>query len=281
MSGGVVTKKTIVCVDCSNDFETEELGFCGVDLTNIRCPSCRQKARENMEQKAMAKVEFDIARRRRHFRQTCGIPKRYMNEEFGTFDKTIQPDAYKRCLKYAQKYKVEKPELDSLIISSPGINGTGKTHLVCAIAHNILNNWQGKPDRCPVHFVTEPDLFSRIRATYDKKEFLDAVMSENEQEVINYYKTVPLLIVDDVAKEEVGDPRFVQRTWFKIINGRYNNLLPIVITANKSINELRPHFSGGTGNNAISDRLIEMTNGKFVLLKGISYRPIKGRSRGE
>lgn len=276
-----MTEKTITCIDCDNEFGTNEWYCLGVDMTEKRCHNCRKIAREKANQQEADRTEIDVARRRRHFRQTCGIPRRYMDEEFGTFDKTVQPDAYKKCLKYAQKFNVEKPEIDSLIMSSPGINGCGKTHLVCAIAHNILNNWQGKPDRCPVHFVTEPDLFSRIRATYDKKEFLDAVMSENEQEVLNYYKTVPLLIVDDVAKEEIGDPRFVQRTWFKIINGRYNNLLPIVITANKSINELRRHFSGGTGNNAISDRLIEMTGGKFVLLKGISYRPIKGRGRGE
>lgn len=274
-------EKKIACVDCGNEFEVNEWYCLGVEMTEKRCLGCREKAREKMEAQEAEKVEIDISRRRRHFRLTCGIPKRYMNEEFGTFDKTVQPDAYKKCLEYAEKFKSGKSGLDSLIMSSPGINGTGKTHLVCAIAHNILNDWKGKPERCPVHFVAEPDMFARIRATYNKKDFLDAVMSENEQDVINYYKTVPLLIVDDVAKEEVGDPRFVQRIWFRIVNGRYNNLLPIVITANKTINELRRHFSGGTGNNAMADRLIEMTGGKFVLLKGSSYRPIKGRSRGE
>ena len=269
----------MVCVGCGDAFDAEQLGFAGVDLTNVRCPICRKDLRDKLDKQKADELQIDTARRRRLFRRTCGIPRKYMNEEFGTFDETKQQVAYKKCLEYAQNFKIKKPDMVSLIMLSPGINGVGKTHLACGIVHNILNRWQGETTNCPVHFVTEPDLFSRIRATYNKREFLEAVMAETEQDVINYYKTVPLLVVDDVAKEEVGDPKFVQRIWFRIINGRYNNMLPVVITTNKNIDELSWHFSGGAGNEAVDDRLGEMSGGEYVLLEGDSYRPIKGRGK--
>jgi len=110
-------------------------------------------------------------------------------------------------------------------------------------------------------------MFRRIRATFNH-----TVNKETEQDIYKLLTTIPLLVVDDIGKEEVSDPRFVQRVWFSVINGRYDNMLPIVITANLTPDEIAYHLGGSRNNEASFDRLYEMVGGVFWENEGKSYR---------
>jgi DNA replication protein DnaC len=46
----------------------------------------------------------------------------------------------------------------------------------------------------------------------------------------------------------------------------------MVITANLDGQGIREHLGAGRGNEASFDRLVEMTGGKFLEMKGASYR---------
>jgi len=107
----------------------------------------------------------------------------------------------------------------------------------------------------------------RWRRTYDHRDG-----EETEDEVLRKLVGIPLLIIDDVGKEEVADSRFVQRVWFSIINTRYDNLRPVIITANLSPDEISYHLGGNKNNEATFDRLYEMLQGVFYEIKGKSYR---------
>ena len=110
-------------------------------------------------------------------------------------------------------------------------------------------------------------MFRRIRATFNHIE-----KQETEEGIYKLLTTIPLLIVDDVGKEEVSDSRFVQRVWFSVINGRYDNMLPIVITANLNPDKIAYHLGGSRNNEASFDRLYEMVGGVFWENEGKSYR---------
>ena len=145
--------------------------------------------------------------------------------------------------------------------------GTGKTHLSCAIAHRIFDRWNGGERGCPrVVFVSEPDLFRRIQATYSfNKE--EREIRESEDNIIKGISYCDLLILDDVGKERRSDPRFVQRTLFAIVDNRYRLELPMVITANFDVDGLKKHLE-----DASFDRFFEMTKGSYVKMDGESYR---------
>jgi DNA replication protein DnaC len=195
-----------------------------------------------------------------------------MTSEFGTFEATRQAKAYKRCLEYAQGFNPAQPQgYPSLLMFSAGSWGVGKSHLSCAIIHHVLNKWDGVPRERPVLFITEPQLFLRLKATFNVPDG-DRTWRETEDDVMKELTTVPLLVLDDVGKMEQSDMRFVQRTLFAVIDGRYSNQLPMVITANLDGQGIREHLGAGRGNEASFDRLVEMTGGKFHEMKGASYR---------
>lgn len=53
---------------------------------------------------------------------------------------------------------------------------------------------------------------------------------------MNLYSSVDLLVIDDLGKEKPTE--WVLEKLFLIVNNRYNNYLPIVITTNYNRNQL-------------------------------------------
>lgn len=267
-----VIKEKSVC-KCGKSYQARYYDILGsrIRADGGLCPKCRAEARAELDKKEETERQLAIARQRRLWRRTSGIPVKYQEHGFGTFESSRQIKAYERCLKYADNYPITKPRgYPSLIMF--GDWGTGKTHLACSIAHQVINRWDGEGiGGCPVRYITEPDLFMAIRATYNYS-MEERLSKPSEDAIFRELTTVDLLILDDVGKEEVADPKFVQRTLFKLINGRYERCLPVVITANLDEHGLRRHLGGDRNNEASFDRLIEMIGGPMLKMVGESYR---------
>jgi len=263
-----------LCKECGVEYDYKIYDIMGTSIASgvPYCPDCRLKKEEEEE----ARRQAQIAHKRKLWRDNCGIPPKFMNQEFGTLDldRPVQglKLAYKRCLAYAEKYPLDDSYLGypSLIIFSENSWGVGKTHLACAIAHKILNRWDGEPIPCPVKYISEVDLFYRIQASYSSNSE-DRKYLPGESDIINELIAKRLLIIDDVGKRRVQDPRFVQRIYFAIIDGRYRSRRPIVITSNLNPKKLQKYLGGGH-DSASFDRLMEMCQGKALKLEGESYR---------
>lgn len=100
----------------------------------------------------------------------------------------------------------------------------GKTYLASCIANEIIKN--GKA----VIFGTLIQLLDFIRDSYSNSEVFD-------KDYLNLYSSVDLLVIDDLGKEKPTE--WVLEKLFLIVNNRYNNYLPIVITTNYNRNQLR------------------------------------------
>jgi DNA replication protein DnaC len=74
---------------------------------------------------------------------------------------------------------------------------------------------------------------------------------------------VPLLVLDDLGSERVTD--WVREQIFLIINSRYEEMLPTVVTTNDTLEELEKHV----GQRIIS-RLMETCQG--LILDGEDFR---------
>lgn len=260
---------------CGARFEGLDISIDGETWRELRksCPTCRQKAIEEYDRQEAEVQKAHLAGLKEQWFHNSGIPKLFVNKTFLTFDKRRQPEAYKTCADYATKFTLQNYEgFPSLVLMSDKVWGVGKTHLVCAIAHALISRGQGEWWAAPVRFITEPDLFRRIQASYDKPKFGEGARTEIEDDIIRSYTHCPLLILDDVGKEERTDMKFVQRTLFSIIDGRYRNMLPMVITTNLNAAAFRQHLGGEAENEASFDRLIEMCRGSFTQMKGKTYR---------
>ncbi len=280
---GTSRKQKQLCLECGSEYEAAIHTLFGhdLDLAKGRCLECRKRIVAEEEAREEALRSLEIAKKLSLWREESGIPPKFMNEEFGTFDTKRAGNVkyvYQKCLSYAKGFPIdyqayvrkEVKAYRSLVLVSIDVWGIGKSHLACSIGHNILNRWKGEDITNPILFISEPDLYRSIQRTYnytpEEKRYL-----ETEDDIIKSLIYRPLLILDDVGKERRTKPDFVQRILFAIIDGRYKNLRPIVMTTNLSSDSLRDYMGAGS-DEASFDRLWEMTGGEFVVLKGESYR---------
>ncbi len=104
-----------------------------------------------------------------------------------------------------------------------GHYGSGKTHLAAAIANFVVGLG------VPTLFLTVPDLLDTLRFSYDDPE----TSFEKRFEEI---RQIPLLILDDFGTQNATS--WAQEKLFQIVNYRYINRLPLVVTTNLALEEV-------------------------------------------
>lgn len=264
--------ETRICKRCQNGYVPQYWNLLNTQILrgDGYCPECARKVHEEEQAKEEAAQRLEVSRIRWRRRSECGIPAKFMNQDFSTFKKGWQNKAFKIAWDYAEGFPLDKrPKgYPSLYLWSSESWGVGKTHLSAAICHRILDRWTGKENKsCPrIIFLSEPELFRRIQATYSFSREEQQVR-ESEDDIIKSIIWADLIVLDDVGKEKRADPRFIQRTIYSIIDGKYKNELPLIITANLDPGGLKEHLE-----NASFDRLWEMIAGKSVRMDGKSYR---------
>lgn len=100
--------------------------------------------------------------------------------------------------------------------------GTGKTHLAAAIANYALANGTD------VIFQPVPDLLDQLRIGYGNA-------SESYEERFDRFRTVPLLILDDLGAQ--SPTPWAEEKLYQIINYRYVYKLPTVVTSNVNMRD--------------------------------------------
>ena len=118
--------------------------------------------------------------------------------------------------------------------------GRGKTGLAVAYAYEALVNRQTGA----VKFISAPDLFSRLRATYGRPDSnADAVTdhpSETEWDIISACAEAPLLILDDLGAEAVSTrgQDWLQDRLYQVIGTRHAEERPTIFTSNMDLQGL-------------------------------------------
>ena len=104
-----------------------------------------------------------------------------------------------------------------------GAYGCGKTHLAAAIANFAVGMG------VPTLFLTVPDLLDSLRFAYNGEE----VTFEQHFEQV---RTARLLVLDDFGTQNATD--WAQEKLFQILNYRYINRLPLVVTTNLALDQI-------------------------------------------
>ncbi len=123
--------------------------------------------------------------------------------------------AYNQARRYSQN-------LEGWLVLQGGY-GCGKTHLAAAIANFTVSVG------VPTLFITVPDLLDSLRFAYNDPQ---ATFEERFDQIRN----APLLIMDDFGTQNATP--WAQEKLFQIINYRYINRLPLVVTTNLSSRDI-------------------------------------------
>ena len=215
------------------------------------------------ERRKQEAAEVENAKRRKQRIERLlgrsGIKKRFRQRTFEHF-KADTPER-KRWLRVAKEYADRFPEKlvtgEGLYIE--GNYGTGKTHLAAAIALQLIE--AGVPVVCK----TSIELLMDIRKAFDGREV-------SEEAILRAYKDVDLLIIDDLGKEQVTE--WSISTLYNIINDRYEDMKPTIITTNFGSDDLiaveTPKGSNESRIEAIVSRLREVST--VLTMVGEDYR---------
>ena len=130
-----------------------------------------------------------------------------------------------------------------------GTTGTGKTHQAYGAVRSLVSagvrlRWKA---------VTAADLYAELRPRPGH---------DGERELMDMARC-PLLIIDDLGAAKSSE--WTEEITMRLINRRYNEMLPTLVTTNLGMTDLRTHIG-----DRVASRLTEMTD--KVILDGPDRR---------
>lgn len=182
------------------------------------------------------------------------ITEEMRNKGFKNFDTEGKPqriaDAKQRVIKYYREFADIRKERHNSI-AMLGQPGCGKTHLLMALANSLL------------HIGTAVIYFSWVDGFNDLKKNMD-----NLDDMIKRLQTVEVLFIDDMFKGRREITDFQRETLFAIINYRYLNHLPVLISSEKDTDQMCDI------DEAIGSRIHEMCRNYLIVMHGkeLNYR---------
>lgn len=157
------------------------------------------------------------------------IPKRYQAKTLDTFQPEWQSLGWRMAKRYVERFEELRNEgTNGLLFIGPP--GTGKTHLVYAILHAIL------PLLPSAICASVPDLMDMLRPPAKAKDDERRTAEQTVRERMQALQTSGLLILDDLGAEK--ESVWVTERLYMIINYRYNEQLPTLLTSNLELKQL-------------------------------------------
>lgn len=250
----------------------ERCSVCGQPIRYGRIPMIGREFRLNckceeelLEKERRELIAVGEAAIRAEMRNTSGIPKKYRTAMLEDLTPVKGQDkACEAARAFVERFMENRHTNGIYFI---GGVGSGKTYLSAAIANTVICRWHipkweaervanGNPVRSfSVRFTSAVDLFEKLKGAYSK--------GNSGEDITGEYKNVPLLVLDDLGAEKTTD--WTRERLFEIIDYRYNEELPIIITTN-----LKPDDMLSDLGERICDRIREMC--VFAPVTSVSQR---------
>lgn len=143
-----------------------------------------------------------------------------------------------------------------------GTTGTGKTHfgiglLLDRFAENLY--YREEMDRIDFKY-TKPRFLSAVELFLELKE---SFKGDGEKSILDKYTRPYVLLIDDIGAEKVTD--WSRQVFYTLIDRRYVNMKPTIITSNLSMAEFAEKFD-----DRVASRIADM--GEIITLTGKDRR---------
>ena len=173
------------------------------------------------------------------------IPARYREVRIETWE---PPGAKPRAAAeaYVAAWPPPKP-----VLYFTGEKGTGKTHLACGILRAAWERHAVRGQFWPV-----VDLLDRLRRASDPDRATESVDDIHDQ-----LRRVPLIVLDDLGAHRGTE--WAEERLFALIDGRYRDAAPMVVTSNVTLQELAPR---------VRSRLVDTASSVVVQVVGPDRR---------
>lgn len=193
---------------------------CGHPLSIGSCPTC--VAEHDRECRRIALAGERAAMEAKLARAT--IPRKLRYCSFDTYVTTTpeQQHALDVCRSFADQFDYMRDSGGVLILA--GNTGTGKGHLAASIAMSVLAR------EMTATYATVQDIVLMLRAGWTNRN------EPSELEVLRMLTRVDLLVIDEAGVQFGSDAE--RNHLYAVIDGRYREQLPMILTTNLSAAEL-------------------------------------------
>lgn len=227
--------------------------ICEETEKSYKCTKCRDMTFILVENEALP-CECRALREAEDILKKSGIGREFRNKRFDNFDfsrSMATMKSYKEAMDYENEFlDIENSRCNSIMFL--GQAGSGKTHLSMAICNELMDRG------ISVVYMGYRDVITGI-----KQNMMDSVYYNK---MMNRYKSARVLFIDDLFKGKITDSDV--NIMFELINHRYFNNLPVIISSELSVSRLLDV------DEALGSRLVEMTKGRVVETRGkeLNYR---------
>lgn len=227
----------------------------GLEENKYECPKCKDQLgyiKGVWPNEVWVRCDCVSWRRVQRLMKSSDITDEFKKLGFKNFRTEGKPqvivDAYECALEYFQEFQEIRHERSNSI-ALLGQPGAGKTHLLTAIANNLINRLH-----VPVLYFPYVEGFNDLKDDFSKLE-----------EKLERMKHVDVLFIDDLFKPVKGKPRAtewqVEQT-YAVVNYRYLNHKPILISSELTVDELVDI------DEALGTRIYQMCQDFTVVIKG-------------
>jgi DNA replication protein DnaC len=194
------------------------------------------------------KAAEDRAQRAKLAHAARNLSGRLLTKTFANFDCGRSDSAQAAC--GVLRAFADAPEGWVLLL---GNRGTGKTHLLAAVANELLARGE------MAMYVVVPDFLDYLRSGYDSERFSESASLRMED-----CRNTPVLLLDDLGSEKSSP--WTDEQLYRLLNHRSNEGLPTVVASNVMPDALEPR---------IASRLQDAALARVVLLEGEDQRLAK------
>ena len=193
--------------------------------------SCQTADYEQREQERKHREFLDMVERNR----SVGLPDPGLRKHTFENDLGYNPKQIEMAKRYVQHWEGFRNSSTGLLLW--GDVGTGKSFIAGCIANALLDKG------VPVLMTNFARLLNKLTDMYsgDRNAYIDS------------FKRYELMIIDDLGMERNSE--FAREQVFNVIDSRYRSQLPMIVTTNLSLEELKD--STDLSRTRIYDRVLE------------------------
>lgn len=225
--------------------ECQECGGRGIIVRNKTASVCACTVRTRLTNLISASHMTENLRKKSFQNFSLGYYSRTQKDPFN--EKThfeIAAKAIETCKSFCRECLGGKNPRGLYIF---GQVGSGKTHLACSIANELIKGG------IEVLFMVVPDYLDEIKHSWEQGS------DYKEREILERAREVAVLIMDDLGAHSYSE--WTKSKIYSVINHRINKSLPTVITSNLEYLEIGSYLDY-----RISSRITELCKPVIVLV---------------